>query len=55
VVVHDLKNPVNGIAVMIQLMLQKRQGLQEAERRRLRQVDRICREWRPTRLTASHE
>ena len=43
-VVHDLKNPVNGIAVMIQLMLQKRQGLQEAERRRLRQVDRICRE-----------
>jgi PAS domain S-box-containing protein len=43
-VVHDLKNPVNGIAMMIQLMLRKGQGLQEAERSKLLQMDRTCRE-----------
>jgi PAS domain S-box-containing protein len=43
-VVHDLKNPVNGIAMMIQVMLRNGQGLQEAERRKLVQMNRNCRE-----------
>jgi signal transduction histidine kinase len=43
-VVHDLKNPVNGIAMMIQLMLRKGHGLQESERSKLVQIDRTCRE-----------
>lgn len=43
-VVHDLKNPLNGIAMMIQLMLRKGQGLQEGERSKLMQMDRTCRE-----------
>jgi signal transduction histidine kinase len=43
-VVHDLKNPVNGISMMIQLMLRKGQGLRENERAKLVQIDRTCQE-----------
>src|SRR5579885_2625543 len=43
-VVHDLKNPVNGIAMMVQLALRKAQDLPEAHREYLRQIDRTCRE-----------
>ena len=43
-VVHDLKNPVNGIAMMVQLALRKGADLPEAHRGYLLQIDRTCRE-----------
>jgi signal transduction histidine kinase len=43
-VVHDLKNPVNGIAMMVKLALRKAQELPEAHRGYLLQIDRTCRE-----------
>jgi len=43
-VVHDLKNPVNGIAMMVQLALRKAQELPEAHRGYLLHIDRTCRE-----------
>ena len=43
-VVHDLKNPVNGIAMMVQLALRKGHELPEPQRGYLLQVDRTCRE-----------
>ena len=43
-VVHDLKNPVNGISMMVQLALRKAQDLPETQRGYLLQIDRTCRE-----------
>jgi len=43
-VVHDLKNPVSGIAMLTQLALRKGQDLPEAHRGYLHQIDRTCRE-----------
>jgi len=43
-VVHDLKNPVNGIAMMVELALRKGADLPEAHRGYLRHIDRTCRE-----------
>lgn len=43
-VVHDLKNPVNGIAMMVQLALRKGRDLPESQRGYLRQIERTCRE-----------
>jgi len=43
-VVHDLKNPVNGIAMMVQLALRKGGELPETHRGYLLQIDRTCRE-----------
>jgi signal transduction histidine kinase len=43
-VVHDLKNPVNGIAMMVKLALRKGADLSEAHRGYLQQIDRTCRE-----------
>jgi signal transduction histidine kinase len=43
-VVHDLKNPVNGIAMMVQLALRKGHGLPEAQRNYLLQIERTSRE-----------
>jgi len=43
-VVHDLKNPVSGIAMVTQLALRKGEDLPEAHRGYLRQIDRTCRE-----------
>jgi signal transduction histidine kinase len=43
-VVHDLKNPVNGIAMMVQLALRKGTELPEAHRGYLLHIDRTCRE-----------
>jgi signal transduction histidine kinase len=43
-VVHDLKNPVNGISMMVQLALRKADGLPEAHRGYLQQIDMTCRE-----------
>src|SRR5215831_15910675 len=43
-VVHDLKNPVNGIAMMVQLALRKGAELSESHRSYLLQIDRTCRE-----------
>jgi signal transduction histidine kinase len=43
-VVHDLKNPVNGIAMMVQLALRKGAELPESQRGYLHQIDRTCRE-----------
>jgi signal transduction histidine kinase len=43
-VVHDLKNPVNGISMMVQLALRKSDGLPEAHRGYLLQIDMTCRE-----------
>jgi signal transduction histidine kinase len=43
-VVHDLKNPVNGISMMVQLALRKGGELTEAHRNYLLQIDRTCRE-----------
>jgi signal transduction histidine kinase len=43
-VVHDLKNPVNGIAMMVQLALRKGTDLPESQRGYLLQIDRTCRE-----------
>ncbi len=43
-VVHDLKNPVSGIAMLTQLALRKGPDLPEAHRGYLRQIDRTCSE-----------
>jgi signal transduction histidine kinase len=43
-VVHDLKNPVNGIAMMVQLALRKSGQLSEAHRGYLLQIERTSRE-----------
>jgi signal transduction histidine kinase len=43
-VVHDLKNPVGGIAMVTQLALRKGADLPETHRGYLRQIDRTCRE-----------
>src|SRR5215470_9411468 len=43
-VVHDLKNPVNGIAMMVQLALRKGEDLPESQRNYLLQIERTCRE-----------
>jgi signal transduction histidine kinase len=43
-VVHDLKNPVNGIAMMVQLALRKGAELPEKHVGYLVQIDRTCRE-----------
>jgi signal transduction histidine kinase len=43
-VVHDLKNPVNGILMMVQLALRKSADLPEAHRGYLQQIDLTCRE-----------
>jgi signal transduction histidine kinase len=43
-VVHDLKNPVSGIAMVTQLALRKGKDLPEAHRGYLHQIDRTCRE-----------
>jgi signal transduction histidine kinase len=43
-VVHDLKNPVNGIAMMVQLALRKGTDLPENQRGYLLQIERTCRE-----------
>lgn len=43
-VVHDLKNPVNGIAMTVQLALRKRAGLSDAHVGYLEQIERTCRE-----------
>jgi signal transduction histidine kinase len=43
-VVHDLKNPVNGIAMMVQLALRKGHDLPDSQRNYLQQIDRTCRE-----------
>jgi signal transduction histidine kinase len=43
-VVHDLKNPVNGIAMMVQLALRKGHELPETQRGYLLQIERTCRE-----------
>jgi signal transduction histidine kinase len=43
-VVHDLKNPVNGIAMMVQLALRKGRDLPESQQHHLHQIERTCRE-----------
>jgi signal transduction histidine kinase len=43
-VVHDLKNPVNGIAMIVQLALRKGADLSETHRSHFRQIERTCRE-----------
>ena len=43
-VVHDLKNPVSGIAMMTQLALRKSADLPEAHRGYLHQIERTCSE-----------
>ena len=43
-VVHDLKNPVNGISMMVQVALRKGADLPEAHRGYLQQIDLTCRE-----------
>jgi signal transduction histidine kinase len=43
-VVHDLKNPVNGILMMTQLALRKAADVPEAHRSYLLQIERTCRE-----------
>ena len=43
-VVHDLKNPVNGIAMMVDLALRKSADLPEAHRGYLRHIEHTCRE-----------
>ena len=43
-VVHDLKNPVNGILMMVQLALRKGADLSETQRGYLQQIDLTCRE-----------
>jgi signal transduction histidine kinase len=43
-VVHDLKNPVSGIAMLTQLALRKGQNLPATHRGYLRQIDLTCRE-----------
>src|SRR5262249_60759088 len=43
-VVHDLKNPVSGISMMVQVALRKGAELPEAHRGYLQQIDLTCRE-----------
>ena len=43
-VVHDLKNPVSGIAMLAQLALRKGRDLPDAQQGYLRQIGRTCRE-----------
>jgi signal transduction histidine kinase len=43
-VVHDLKNPVNGIVMLVQLALRKSAALPEAHVGHLRQIERTCAE-----------
>lgn len=43
-VVHDLKNPVNGIAMLVQLALRKSAALPDAHVGHLRQIERTCSE-----------
>lgn len=43
-VVHDLKNPVNGISMMVQLALRKSAELPAAHRGYFQQIDLTCRE-----------
>jgi signal transduction histidine kinase len=43
-VVHDLRNPVNSIAMLVQLALRKGQELPAPERNSLLQIERTCRE-----------
>ena len=43
-VIHDLKNPVNGIAMTVQLALRKSAGLPDSHVSYLRQIDRTCSE-----------
>jgi signal transduction histidine kinase len=43
-VVHDLKNPVNGIAMMVQLALRKGTDLPDSQRGYMLQIERTCRE-----------
>ena len=44
-VVHDLKNPLNGVSMMVQLALRKGgYQLPESQRHYLRQIDRSCQE-----------
>ena len=43
-VVHDLKNPVNGIAMTVQLALRKASGLPESHVGYLHQIQRTCSE-----------
>jgi signal transduction histidine kinase len=43
-VVHDLKNPVNGIAMIVQLALRKGADLPQSQRSYLLQIERTCRE-----------
>jgi len=43
-VVHDLKNPVNGIAMMVRLALRKSDALSAAHVGHLRQIERTCSE-----------
>ncbi len=43
-VVHDLKNPVNGIEMMVQLALRKSANLPEVHVGYLKQIQRTCRE-----------
>jgi signal transduction histidine kinase len=43
-IVHDLKNPVNGITMMVQLALRKGAQLPEAHRGYFQQIDLTCRE-----------
>jgi signal transduction histidine kinase len=42
-VVHDLKNPVNGVTMTVQLLLRKG-GLSETQRNNVVRIDRTCRE-----------
>lgn len=41
-VVHDLKNPVSGISMLVQLALRKGADLPDAQQGYLRQIDRTC-------------
>jgi signal transduction histidine kinase len=43
-IVHDLKNPVNGISMMVQLALRKSADLPEPHRGYLRHIEETCRE-----------
>lgn len=43
-VVHDLKNPVNGIVMLVQLALRKSAALPEAHVGHLKQIERTCAE-----------
>jgi len=43
-IVHDLKNPVSGIAMLTQLALRKGQDLPDAHRGYFVQIERTCRE-----------